>query len=227
MSRKIDRALYGPSWVEVILGAALSFLLGIVIGAAVLVFKPITVVRQMPKEEAIDPKAVYYIEGTRETAKARNAAAKRQAFTAGQSVTVTEDEINSLIPQSPAAPPAGESAPAASTDSNDTFATGTPNIRLRDGTMQVGMPVTLNLLGLSKKFTVHAVGGFVDQGDVFVFEPETFYFGSLPLQRLPIVSGLARDKFLDPERVPEDIRAAWPKLADVSVEGNALNLTMP
>ena len=226
MSRKIDRALHGPSWLEVFLGAALSLLLGVVLGAVVLIFKPVVVVRQMPKEDAIDPKAVYYIEGTKEASRSRNALAKRKAFASGQTVTVTEDEINSLIAQ-PAAPRAAGSAPAADAESEDTLAVGTPNVRLRDGTMQVGVPVTLNLPGLSKKFTVQTQGGFEKQGGIFVYEPDVFYFGSLPLQRLPLVANLARDKFLDAQEIPEDIKTAWAKLSGVSIEGNILNLTVP
>ena len=79
MSRKIDRALRGPSWIEVVLGAAISLVLGVALGAALLVFRPVIPVRQMPKEEAIERDAIYFVEGSRETAKARDAAAKRKA----------------------------------------------------------------------------------------------------------------------------------------------------
>ena len=102
MSKKIERAVHGPGWAEVILGAVLSAVLGVVLGAALLILKPIVVVKELPKEPVAG--AVYYVEGSRDTAKAKQALAKRKAFAQGQSVTVTEDEINSLAAPAAAAP---------------------------------------------------------------------------------------------------------------------------
>lgn len=243
MSKKIDRAAHGPSWKEVILGAFLSLLLGVVLGVALLVLRPVVVAKEKPKE--IDPKVVYYIEGARDTAKAKQALAKRKAFVEGQSVSVTEDELNALAsPNAPATPPAapGKAAPpkakdgkakepekaaAAAPASGDTFAVGTPNVRIAGGALQVGVPVTVNALGLDQKIIVQARGGFVKKGDVFVYEPETLYFGSCPVHRLPYVSTFVREKFISAQPIPEDIKASWPKLANVTIEEKALKLTMP
>ena len=225
MSRKIDRALRGPSWVEVILGAALSLLLGIALGAALLVFRPVQSVKQMPKEDAIDPEAVYFVEGSRETSRARDAAAKRKAFIEGQSVSVNEDELNTLAGGTPGA--AGDRKPADVAADGGTLAPGTPNFRIRDGVLQVGVPVMVNLLGLNRKVVVQTRGGFTQQGGTFVYDPDVFYVGSLPVQRLPFLAGYARSEFLDTEALPEDMRKAWMKLAGVSIDGNILNLKMP
>jgi hypothetical protein len=231
MSRKIDRALHGPSWVEVIFGAVLSLVLGVIVGAALLILRPVLVVKQMPKEDAIDPTAVYFVEGTRETSKARDAVAKRKAFAEGQSVSVIEDELNALAGPAAtfAAPKAGEpaGAPAATAASDQMMATGTPNFRLRDGALQIGAPVTISLLGLSEKVVVQARGGFEKQDGVFVYEPDVFYVGSLPVQRLPLLANYARAHFLNAQLVPDDVKAAWTKLASVSIDGNVLNLKMP
>lgn len=232
MSRKIDRALHGPSLVEVVLGAALSFIIGVVLGAALLILRPVIVVREMPKEEMRNPDALYFVEGSRESSRARDAATKRKAFAEGQSVSVIEDELNSLAGPAtafgaPAANTAAGQRPAEAPASDQTVATGTPNFRIRDGKLQVGVPVTLSLLGLSEKVVVQTHGGFEKQGDVFVYEPETFYVGSLPLQRIPILANYARDKFLNAQTIPDDIKASWAKLASVSVDGKILNLKMP
>jgi hypothetical protein len=242
MSRKIDRALRGPSWVEVVLGALISLVLGVLIGAALLVFRPVTIVKEMPKEDARVPGAVYFVEGSRETSKGRDAPAKRKAFVEGQTVTVIEDELNVLVgpatsfaaagaPGAPTAPKAPEKkdgkAGASEATADDMIFAGTPNFRLRDNVMQVGIPVTLNVLGLSEKVVVQTRGGFAKRGDVFVYEPGEFYIGSLPVTRLPMVVDYAREKFLSSQPIPEDIKAAWPKLTNVSVEGNVLKLTMP
>ena len=52
MSRKTDRAKHGPGWIEVIFGALLSLVLGVLVGALLLAFRPVVVVKEMPKEEA-------------------------------------------------------------------------------------------------------------------------------------------------------------------------------
>lgn len=247
MSKKIDRAIHGPGWGEVILGALLSAVLGVVIGAALLILKPVAVVKELPKEPVAG--TVYYIEGSRETAKAKQALAKRKAFAQGQSVTVNEDEINSLVtpagpPGTPPAPKPGEkaapkagdkaapkadekAAPAAAPVAGGMLAAGTPNFRIRDGAMQIAVPVTINLLDLGQKVTVQARGGFAKQGSGFVFEPGTLYVGSCPVQRLPFVGDYVRKQILSAQAVPEDIATSWAKLASVTIEGDTLKLAMP
>jgi hypothetical protein len=60
-----------------------------------------------------------------------------------------------------------------------------------------------------------------------VFEPTEFYFGSCPLQKIPFAAGLLRDRVFAAQPIPDDIKAAWSKLANVAIEGNTLKLTMP
>lgn len=229
MSRKIDRALRGPSWVEVILGALISLVLGVALGATLLVVRPVIAVKQMPKEDKIVPDAIYFVEGSRDSSKARDAAAKRKAFVEGQSVSVIEDELNVLAGTAASFAPAGEAKPGdkAPAAPDQTVAPGTPNFRIREGALQVGVPVTISLLGLNQKVIVQTRGGFEKQENVLVYEPTEFYVGSLPLQRLPFLAAYARDHFLDTAAVPEDIKSAWMKLASVSIDGNVLNLKMP
>lgn len=230
---KIDRTLHGPSWTEVILGAVLSLLLGIVLAMAVLIIRPVVVVKELPKPEERKRDTVYYVEGSMSTSKAAQAVAKRKSFLEGQSVTVTEDEVNAILLADSAMTKAGSAAladksgkaTAAETAGGDTLALGTPNVRIREGVLQVGAPVTLNALGLSEKVIVQARGGFAKQGDAFTYHPSEIYVGSLPVQRLPIISGYVRNRILTARQIPDDIAAAWRKLSDVSVEGNAIRLS--
>jgi hypothetical protein len=46
---KVDRAIYGPGWGEVIFGALLSLVLGVVLGALLLVLKPVVIAKETPK----------------------------------------------------------------------------------------------------------------------------------------------------------------------------------
>ena len=247
MSKKIDRATLGPSWTEVILGAVLSAILGVILGALLLVIRPVVVAKETPKDP--DPKAIYYIEGSRDPAKAKQADVKRKTFVAGQSVTVTEDELNTIAgPATPAGAPNADKAKAADkgkagdkgkekgkeaekaapppANADDLLATGAANVRINGGVVQLGVPVTINVLGLGQKVIVQARGGFVKEGSVFVFEPNEMYVGSCPVHRLPFLSGYVRNKVLADQPIPEDIKAAWMKLSNVAVEGNALKLSM-
>ena len=230
MSKKVDRALYGPSWTEVILGAVLSVALGAILAGAYLVFKPVTLVKEIPKEPVAG--MVYYIEGSHDGSKARRIAAKQKIFLQGGSVAVIEDEINiALIPANVAAAPVkGGAAPAKPEgETNEVLNAGTPNFRIHDGMLQMSTPVQVKypLVGLDTSFLVQTQGTFVKDGDVYVYQPTVIYVGSCPVQRLPVVKTLVAKKFLNPQRFPADIVAAWSKLAEVSIEGSTLKLSMP
>lgn len=225
---KVDRAKHGPGWGEVILAAMLSLILGVVVGAVLLVLKPVVTANEIPKDAV--PGAVYYVQGLPgNPTRAKQAMAKRQAFVQGQSVKVTEEELNALAAAltAPAAPDAKAPAqPAAPAKSDETLATGTPNVRIRNGVMQIGVPITLNVFGLQEKVIAQARGGFEKDGNVFVYDPNEVYLGSCPVQRIPFLSSLIRQKLTRSQKVPDDIAAAWTKLTNVSIEGNTLDLTM-
>lgn len=240
---KVDRAVHGPGWGEVILGALLSLLLGAVLASVVLVVKPVVTVKELPKPEERKRDAVYYIEGSRDTAKAKQAVAKRKAFVERQSVTVSEEEVNAILAGDPAPPAGQQKAPpakagekkdpkakqadptAAAPDTGETMAVGTPNVRIRDNVVQVAAPVTLNALGLSQKVIVQARGGFVKKGEAFTYEPSQLYVGSCPVERLPGINAYVRNKIFAGKPIPEDIKAAWQKLSDVTVDGNVVRLS--
>jgi hypothetical protein len=241
MAKKYERGAHVPSWAEVILGAVLSAVLGVLLGAALLVFKPAETVKELPKQEDRKRGVVYYVEGAT-GGNARQADAKRKAFVAGQTVTVTEAELNALASAAagPATPPPPAKAPDKKGDKKgaekgkaddsaapaaEGFITpGTPNFRIRDGVVQIGAPVTVSVFGMGQKVTMQARGGFKKDGDVFVYDPSELYLGSLPLQRLPFAAGFVRGKVFDSQKVPEDIVTAWRKLSSVTVEGNTLKL---
>jgi hypothetical protein len=228
MSKKFNRAVYGPGWIEVIFGAVLSAIIGAILGAVLLMAKPVVVVKEMPKEADVDPKVTYYLEGSRDSGKAREAMAKRRAFGEGHSVTLIEDELNAFAaPTTGAAPPKPKAGEKEAEEAQPTFVSGVPNFRVRDGALQFAVPVTVNALGGSRKIIVQTRGGFVKKGDVFVFEPDTFHIGSCPVQRLPFVVSYVRKQFVSSQQIPDDLKAAWLKLASVSIEGNTLKLMMP
>src|SRR4051812_40220514 len=236
MSKKIDRAAHGPGLAEILVGVVLSLILGVLAGAVLLILRPVAVAKEMPKEKDRDPHAVYYIERSRDTSKAKQALAKRKDFVEGRSIVVTEDEINSITNPAPATPPGakagdkkgpekkadpkakgkekekGKEAPPAEENSGDALAVGAPNVRINGSDIQLGVPVTINALGLGQRVIFQAHGGFVKKDNVFVYEPDQIYFGSCPIQRLPFLAGYVRNKVLEGVKIPEDIKASWVKV---------------
>ncbi len=222
---------FGPSWKEVVVGALLSVVLGGFLGMMHLVLKPVQLVKDLPAEADRKPDTVYVVEGSRDATKARQAIAKRKLFAQGGSVTMIEDEINVLI--SPPPPPAAKNAPKpkpadpTSATPPPSFAIDAPNFHIHDGGVQITVPVKVSAVGFDETVLVVAQGGFAKRGEVFVFEPTSMMVGSCPVSRLPYLDALAFKKFFGEQPVPEDLATSWSKLADVSVDGNALTLAMP
>jgi len=245
MSKKIDRALYGPSWVEVFFGALLSVILGIVLAVAYLVAKPVAVVKELPVAEEREGGMVYLVEGSRDATKGKQWKVKQQQFMAGHSVALTEDELNAAVAaltapapakpepsKAPAHPKKNEpakkaDAPPAAESLTAGVKSGVPNFRIRDGAMQIAMPVTLNALTLNLDVPVQARGGFEKRGDHYVFVPSTLLIGSLPVDRIPVLSGFVLDKFYAGQTFPVEITTAWEKLSQVSIDGAQLKLVAP
>ena len=227
MSKKIDRALYGPSWTEVIFGALLSILLGGVLAAAYLITKPVTTVKEIPKEPVAG--MVYHIEGSKDGTKGRSWVAKRQQLVAGLSVMVSEEELNTAV--TAAAPPVPKKAGAKEEPAAETkpgaFTPGAPNFRIRDQELQIAVPVTINTFDLGLNILVQARGDFEKQGEQFVFTPKSLLVGSCPVGKIPGMTNIIMHKFVGAHKVPEDIAGAWAKLASVSIDGAKLKLDAP
>lgn len=223
----------GPSWTEVFLGASLSLVLGIVLGALSLILRPVIAVKELPKEADRLPGAVYYIEGTRDGNKGRLAETKRKNFAAGQSVAVNEDELNLLaVPKiAPPPPPApkpkakpGETPLPPMTAEAKVLP---PNFRIHDSVMQISVTTKISVAGVDRNVLLLAKGDFARKDGKFVFVPATVTMGSCPMERLPFARGFALKKLLDFQTFPEDVAASWDKLIAAHVEGNELKLTMP
>jgi hypothetical protein len=226
-SRKIDEAKYGPGWGEIIFGAALSLALGAALALGYLVIKPVKVVGELPKDRPAG--AVYYIEGGSSADRGKQWMRKKALLVQGSSVTLNEDELNAWIDAEtgPAASPAPAAGPKAATAG--IIELGTPNFRIDNGRLQIGAQGTINLSywNFKQPIIVQVAGRFVKEDGTFTLEPEEFYIGSCPLHRLPGIGRLVFDHLLARVKVPDDIAAAWKKLAEVTIEDKTLKLTMP
>jgi hypothetical protein len=224
MNKKVMRAMYGPSITEVVLGAVLSLAVGVVLAALYLVFKPVSVVAQLPTLDKREEGMVYYIQGAKDAAQGQQLLRKQQLFVEGSSIALTEDELNTWIASNSAAPKkaaADSKAPAAN---EFNFRLLTENGK---GLLQIGFPCTLDLLGLSGSVIIQMQGTFVKEDDEFVYEPSMLWIGSLPLQRIPVLPAIVMKKIYSAQQLPDDLLAAWKKLENVSIDGHTLRLTMP
>lgn len=220
---RIEREKYGPSLVEITLGAALSLLLGVVLAAGYLVTKPVSTVRELPKEEDQVRDEVYFVEGSKDSTKGRTWLRKRQLLMAGQAadIPLTEDELNAGLND---APKVAEAAPGAAPGLIEPTAV---NFRIRGGVFQVALPSTVHFLGYRIPVIFQARGGFERDDGRFVFVPDEFYIGSLAANRLPFLRGIVTSRLLAAKAVGPELVEAWGKVSAVAISGDTLQLTLP
>ena len=243
-NKKIEKALYGPSTIEVALGAVLGLLLGVLVAAVFLVFKPVQTVKEKPKEPVKG--VVYHWTGRTDPNRARSWQEKFATFERGGTVMVSEDELNAwavsisgAAPAKPTAKPAAapakpgekpktddKNAPAAAVPANSDFVTASGlNFRIEDGRLHVASHVTLNYYGISKEVMLQATGGFQRTGDTFAFKPDEVYLGSCPVHALPGITGALAKALVAKAKVSDEFRAAWMKITELSVEGDLVKVT--
>lgn len=230
VSRKIKKAQHGPTLTEVVVGVTVSLVLGAGLAVAYLLLKPVWTGKDLPRAPA---GTIFYVEGSRSTEYGKLWLRKERLFIDGSSVVLNEDELNAWI-MAATAPPAPEKPVASQkytppAPPSGIFQMGTPNFRIRDGVLQIGTKSMLNveLLGFKRQLIMQASGRFVKHDGQSVFEIYRFYIGSFPLHKLPGLSSQVLSYILGQAQIPEEIVTAWKKLANVTVEGSTLKLTMP
>jgi hypothetical protein len=229
MSTSIKHLRHGPTWFEVSLGAALSVVLGVVLGAGYLASRPVKIIGDIPKDAP--PGTVYYVQGVRGYYATSPLDEKRRAFVAGESVTLDEAELNVLFggPVKPPPPPlpANVLVQPPPPPPPKEFDKSPVNVRIHDGKIQFSDTYTVNKNGFTGTMIVQVRGEFVKIGSTFEFVPDVFYAGSCPLQRIPFVREWLMKELIFTDPIPEDLAAAWTKLSDVTIEGSKLRLKMP
>ncbi|MEJ1974631.1 MAG: hypothetical protein WDM96_19975 [Lacunisphaera sp.] len=253
-NKKIEKALYGPSTTEVALGAILGLVAGLLVACVYLVFKPVQLVKEMPKEPVRG--AVYFIPGSDNPTKGKSFAAKQKALAGGSSVELNEDELNAWASatfrrgsgRGHAGPGARQAAGAqaggktqrtgearrggeGSQGSNQPaydgiFNPGTPNFKIKDGTLQIGFKCVLNWYGLLQEVTVLTTGTLSRSGDDVVYSPRTIFLGSCPVHLIPGAAGPLMSHLIGKKKAPDEINSAWAKVKSATIEGSTLKLSI-
>jgi hypothetical protein len=237
--KKLERALYGPGLFEVTLGAALSVALGVVAGVAYLVYKPVETVKALPKEADRVPGQIYFVEGSKDTGKARQWRTKRKqlAESVPGEIAFIEDELNAwFAPDVPAPKPAAKPAPGAPPEAaaeapipDELVSWSHPSFRIADNALQVSCSATFNplqMLALNVPLIVQANGDFQKQGEEFVYVPKTLYVGSLPVHRIPGATDYLIKRARTSQALPEQGVEAWKKVASVTIDGRLLKVAV-
>ncbi len=235
-----------PSLYEVVIGSILAVVLGALVAASILLLKPVEILTEAPKDKALDPTRVYYLQGRKDYTASQRWRFKRDSLTQGHTVTVSEDELNAWVEEiypklpietkprttKPAAKKAGDKAPAKKPEPAQPFIqTGTPNFRLTSDALRVGVVYYVNLFGYASFEVVAQCDGTFEKpkrGDEPVyFRPSTFYLGSLPVHKLLGLKRIIFGRVVDTFEFPADLEATWAKLDAVRVEKRELVLAMP
>jgi hypothetical protein len=225
MLKKVKNSQRGPSWTEVILGAVLSVALGVVLGAAYMINKPVAKVTSIPKDAPAG--AVYLIEGAKSLNR-DEIADKRKAFVNGESMVVDESDINGFLSSiAKAPPPAAKPNDKGPSPDQKLIETSAINARIHDDKIQFSDTATITFLGVSAPVIVQTTGSFVKSSSGFEYEPESIYVGGCPMQRMLIIRGWILRRLLFNVAPPDDVATAWSKLADVSIGASKLRLKAP
>lgn len=214
-----EKALYGPSTLEVALGAALGLLLGLALAVVYLVLQPVTKVTELPKE--IEKGKVYYIAGESNSSKARDLKSKEEIFARGGSVSFNESELNAWVGSQGAT----TAKPDAKTAAPGFVAVSGMNFRIVGEQVQIALKASFDVFGFTRDVTLQAVGTFAKNGDAFAFVPAELYLGSCPVHTVPGATTLLASRALALHEGSDDFRSAWAKVTAITVADGLLNIT--
>jgi len=206
---------------SLILGVLVAAI-GVALGMFSLAVEKVDEVRQMPKEEEIKKRTVYFVSGKDRGGSYR---VKEEAFLSGKPgmLKLTEADLNAW---------AGNTfkfvRPANEEDTGGGFASlkpSAPNFRIQDGVFQIGIAVNVDSMFLNDKMRYFAKGGFDRQGDAFVFVPAVSYLGSAKLPMgVESVFGASLLAVFEQNEAFARYAEAWKGLSEVRVEGDELIL---
>ena len=220
-NKRIDRERYGPGLFEVLIGSLMGIALGAVIAALHLTFKPVAMVSK-PVEPATVGE-VYFLQGTRITAKSLQWRRKTQFLTEGGSadLSLSEDELNAWA----------ASATAKVTNKLGVIpAIVTPQLvdfHIRDGVLQVGVVSKFEALEYSQPLVMQARGKFTRGPNGFEFIADELFIGSLPLHMVTGLPQIIIQRAVAAQAIPAELLEAWKKLTLVAVEGDSLHIVVP
>jgi hypothetical protein len=226
---------YIPSWTEVLFAAWLALLLGGLLACVVLITKPVTEVKALPRESDRLPGVVYYVPGNVDSVRGRGWLEKRKQFLQGLTIELSSEELNAAMGKVPP-PPAPKEAPKPLKKGEappppppppepPSFDLGSPNFSIVGDQLQMSVPLHSPAYGIT--VVVQTTGRYERRGEGFTFVPERTCIGSMPLHMIPNAQSYVLEQAMSRVPKPEELVAAWSRLADVRIENGKLRLVAP
>lgn len=183
-----------PSLFSLILEIPFMLLIGCIIAAFILIYRPVTVVNQLPDTQE---SGVVYYRVPQKSDSDREVVNKVIHLRANipPAVEISEGEINRWTSASFTQLEALNEEQRSSRTSVSSIEFGAPMVRLNDGAVEV-MVILRNSLAkqplVDTPFQMR--GEFTVEGGEFRYDTESIYLGSLPLHKLPFVGEYVRER---------------------------------
>ena len=205
---------------QLVLGA----IAGVLVCAAWLVMKPVTIMDAPPSASrvATDRHEIVYVRGKAATRGAQGAR-KQKAFlekTPGE-VTFVEEDLNRWM----AGAYGSKERTIQIQGIGVTIGPRVPAARLVGDELELGLEIGMDREGGVRTLVAQARGQFVDRGGRQVFVPRKIYLGSCPVP-WNLGGRQLYQKLVDLFPVPENVNAAWEAVGQASVADNRLHLVI-
>ncbi len=212
----------GPKPYEVIIGALLSIILGVLLAMVYLVVQPVEEVDELPAEALRDRRTVYFVEGQTGSAADFNWRPKVTSFEAGAAGTIelVEQELNQWV---------GSAFPNLEDTEAEGLLTLVPrsvNFRIQDGALQIASDMEVNVFGVGREVLAQIRGSIVQRDGRYVFEADSMAIGGFRMQHDAVMDLILKRLFaaFDPS---EEVTESWSRLARAEVRDDALILELP
>lgn len=213
MASRVNRKAPGP--LSACFSGLVTVALGSVLAALHLASLPVAVVRAEPKERVAGVR--YFFEG----ASPGSSDGWKGKFSAlaedGGEVSLSEGDLNGWARASFESVTLDEEAKK----STVVIIAGTPNFRIKDDLLQVGLVNTFNFFGHEAPLVLQATGDFERGGIGWVFRPSEALIGQLPLHRVPAILPLVASRFGGRD-VPAEVDRILNSAKEVAVRDGTL-----
>jgi len=217
-----NKEIKSPGVIEVLIGMGLSMMLGALLAVAHLVFRPVEVVRGLPKEPADGVR--YQIEGASSSSAKGRWVGKVKSIrdkVSGE-VLLNESDMNAW---------SGATFQQAEVpvDKPPSFAlvSGVPNFRVDGDKLQVGSVNDLYIYGGIAKLVVGVKGGFVKSAGGWEYKVSEFYVGGFPVHKVPMISAPVLARLMVAAGEQQEISAVLDQASVLKVSNGSLVVRMP
>jgi hypothetical protein len=211
-----------PGLVGVISGALCSLVLGMLLAGIYLIFKPVEIVSNVPKEPVAGVR--YFVQGGGAAAAGTGWERKQEALASGLgAVGLGEGDLNAWAQ---AAYPVDPEVQTAKQEARFLLVPGTPNFRLVGEELQVGVVAELTCFGFVHDLVLQAQGGFESDGAGWRYAPKKVYFGCFPVHRFPVLMASLAARLKAEGTLPPEVGLVLRRAASLTIKADELSVRL-